>query len=289
MPGLQQTSLRPKSIQELQQYLLTHPPDLALFRLRGPFAVDVHEDRELRISATERIETDLYLSASAEKAPLVIFLHGYETSKRAHAYQAMHVASWGMHSLSVQLSKHGPWIGNGRTLARIVNLIQSSPALVDRRIDPDRIVLVGHSFGGASVAVALAEGARAAGGVLLDPAAVGRDLPTYLRRIAKPVIVIGADDELSAARNRDYFYRYIRSVMEVSVRDAVHEDAQYPSEYSLEHFGRDPYTTEESQVAFASAATAAAFSVSATGTFDYAWASFTPALENGTFFNAKKK
>jgi hypothetical protein len=36
------------------------------------------------------------------------------------------------------------------------------------------------------------------------------------------------------------------------------------------------------------AMTAAAFSLSATGKFDYAWASFADVLKNGKFFNAKK-
>jgi pimeloyl-ACP methyl ester carboxylesterase len=290
MPATGQTSLKPKTLAELQEYLLSHPADLELFRLRGPFAVAIHKDRELRLSANERIDTDLFLSAPAEKAPLVILLHGYDSSKQAHAYQAMHLASWGMHSLSLQLRSRGPWVANGRTLARIVSLIYRYPEVIDSRIDVNKIILVGHSFGGSSVAVALAEGAPAAGGILLDPASINRDLPNFLRRITKPVMVLGADDEAAATRNREWFYRFVRSgIAEVSIRDAAHEDAQYPSEFALQNFGNDPHTTEAMQVTFVSALTSAAMSLFATGTFDYAWTSFGAVLENGKFFNPKRK
>ena len=247
----------------------------------------MHKNYELRLSTTERINTDLFLSAPAEKAPLVIFLHGYDSSKEDHTYQAMHVASWGMHCLALQLPNNGPWVSNGKTLAKIVNFIYRSPEIIDSRIDVNKIILVGHSFGGSAVAIALAEGAPAAGGILLDPAAVGKDLPEFLKQINTPVMLLGADEHVSSARNRDYFYRFIRSgIAEVSIKDATHEDAQYPSEFALQ-LRSD--TTEELQVTFVSALTSAAFSLSATGKFDYAWTSFGDVFKNGKFFNAKKK
>ena len=290
LPPTTPTTVKAKSFAELEKYLLTHPADVDLFRSRGPFNVAVHENRELRLSPTERIATDVFLSAAADRAPLAIFLHGYDSSKEAHANQANHLASWGYHCVTLQLPRQGPWSRNARTLAQVVQLIQRSPELIDKRVDPGRIVLVGHSFGASSVAMALAEGAPAAGAVLLDPAAIGKELPNFLRKINRPVLVLGADDEVSTTRNRDYFYRFIRGgVAEVSIRDAAHEDAQYPSEFALQHLGLDPYTTEELQITFVAAITAAALSLSATGTFEYAWASYGRGVQNGKFFNAKKK
>ncbi len=290
LPSTGVTSLKPTTMSELRGYFLSHQADLDQFRLRGPFAVAVQKNFEIRLSATERIAADLYLSAPAEKAPLVIILHGYGSSKEDHAYQAMHVASWGMHSLALQLPNKGPWVGNGRTLARIVNFINRRPDIIDSRIDASRIILVGHSFGGASVAIALAEGARVAGGILLDPAGVGNVLPRFLRQVNKPVMLLGADEKMSRTRERDYFYRYIRSgIAEVSIRDAIHEDGQYPAELPLWLFAGDPTTTEELQITFVSALTSAAFSLAYTGKFDYAWSSFGAAIENGKLVNAKKK
>ena len=161
-----------------------------------------------------------------------------------------------MHSLSLQLPNRGSWVSNGKTL----------------------------------VAVALADGAPATGAILLDPAAISRELPGYLSRIKKPVLILGADEHVSPARNRDYFYTFIRTgVAEVSIKDAGHEDAQYPAEFPLQLFSSGPPDTEELQITFVSALTSAAFSLFATGKFDYAWASFGDAIKNGRIFNAKKK
>ena len=72
LPDTGKTLLTPKTFSELQGYLLNHKADLDEFRLRGPFAVAEQDDYEIRLSTTELIKTDLFLSAHAEKAPLVI-------------------------------------------------------------------------------------------------------------------------------------------------------------------------------------------------------------------------
>jgi pimeloyl-ACP methyl ester carboxylesterase len=257
--------------------------------MRGPFAVTVKEDFELRLSPKERIAADLFLAAPAGKAPLVILLHGYGNSKKDHAYQAMHLATWGMHSLTVQLPNKGPWFGNGRTLARLVNLIQRRPEVIDRRIDVNKIILVGHSFGGSSVAIALAEGAPAVGGILLDPAGLGKDLQKFLRQIDKPMLLVRADERVSTTRRSGAFYQSIRrNVADVSIGGAAHEDAQFPLEFASRQSGSDG-PTEELQITFVSALTAAAFSLAATGKLDYAWASFGDAIEDGRLVDARKK
>jgi pimeloyl-ACP methyl ester carboxylesterase len=236
------------------------------------------------------VKADLYLCAAAKKAPLVIVLHGNNNSKEDHAFQAMHLASWGMHGLALDLPKRGPWIGNGRILAKLVEAIHRTPQLVDRRIDPEKIILVGHSFGATAVATALGDGAPALGGVLLDPTAIGRGLSQSLTRIAVPVMVIGADEEIWPGRNRGQFYRFIpRAIGEISIRDTVHEDAQYPNQHTLRTFEDEPDETEEAQIAFVSALTASAFGLAATGNIDYAWNSFETAFKKGIFFNARRK
>lgn len=290
MPVTGVTPLRPATLSELRGHLLGHKADLDQFRLRGPFAVTVQKDHEVRLSAAERFAADLYLSAPAEKAPLVILLHGHGNSKQDHAYQAMHLATWGMHSLALQLPNEGPWVANGRTLARIVAFIRRQPESIDSRVDASKIILAGHSFGGAAVAIALAEGAPAAGGILLDPAGIGKELPKFLRRIDKPVMLLGADEEVSPVRDRGDFYEYIRSgIAEISIRDASHEDAEFPLEPAPQEPGTEPTATEELQITFVSALTAAAFSLGFTGNLDYAWRSFGDAIESGKLFDALRK
>ena len=288
-PVTEVTPIKAANPAELQGQLLSKP-DVAQFRLRGPFAVIERKDLEIPVPSGLTVEADLYLCATSRKAPLVIVLHGYDNSKADHAFQAMHLASWGMHSLAINLPKHGPWIANGRTLARLVESIQRTPQLVDNRIDTDKIILVGHSFGATAVAAALGEGARALGGVLLDPAGISRQLPQSLKQITVPVIVIGADEDIWPTRNRGQFYRFIpAAVGEISIRDTVHEDAQYPNQYTLRAFQDQPDDTEEAQIAFVSALTVSAFSLAAIGSIDYAWTSFENGIKKGIFFNARRK
>ena len=130
--------------------------------------------------------------------------------------------------------------------------------------------------------VALGEGAPVIGAILLDPAVVGIDVARYLKQSAVPMMVLGADERVSMARNRENFYRHAKGgVFEVSVKDAAHEDGQFPAPLG--------YGNEAQQLTFVSAITAAAISLSALGNYDFAWASFKEPLEKGTLFNAKKK
>lgn len=288
MPATGITPLKAKTSGDLRPQVLAQKPDVDLFRPRGPFEVVTHADREISLSATERIEADLYLAAPADKAPLVILLHGYENTKEDHAYQAMHLATWGIHSVAVTLPNKGPWLENGRKLARLTALIRSRPDIIDKRIDGERIILAGHSFGGAAVAMALASGAPALGGILLDPAGTGKGLPVYLRKVARPVMVIGADERVSPVRDRGWFYEHIRrDVAQVSIVDAHHEDAEFRLELSFQD--SESNATEEMQITFVSALTAAAFSLGHTGSFDFAWAGFRNGMITGRFFDGLKK
>jgi hypothetical protein len=103
-------------------------------------------------------------------------------------------------------------------------------------------------------------------------------------------MVIGADEDIWPTRNRGQFYRFIPSAVgEISIRDTVHQDAQYPNEHTLRAFQDDPEDTEEAQITFVSALTTSAFSLAATGNIDYAWNSFEDAFKTGIFFNGRRK
>jgi pimeloyl-ACP methyl ester carboxylesterase len=279
------TPLKAASPSELRKVLLNSTADVDQFRLRGPFDVETQKDRGLDLSATERIAVDWYLAAPAEKAPLVILLHGHDNTKLDHSYQGLHLATWGIHTLIVNLPNQGPWVDNGRTLARIVAATRRRPDLVDKRIDLNRIILAGHSFGGAAVVIALAEDAPVVGGILLDPAVPGKEFPKFLSRVSKPVMLIGADERLSPVRDRsDFFFHIRRGIAEISITDASHEDAEFPLEP-----GSESSATEELQITFVSALTAAALSLAWTGKLDYAWKSFSGGIASGKFSNAMKK
>lgn len=287
-PVTEITPIKAANRADLERQLLSRKPEVAQFRMRGPFAVTERADVEVAVPSGPRVLVDVFLCA--EKAPLVVLVHGHGNSKDDHAFQAMHLASWGMHSVTVQLPNQGPWIANGKTLARILQAIRRSPQIVDKRIDPEKIILVGHSFGATAVAAALAEGVPVLGAVLLDPAGIGRELPSLLRRVKAPVMVIGADEEIWTTRNREYFYRFIpRGIGEISIRDALHDDAAQSPTRGIFASNDDPLATEEAQITFVSALTSVAFALSTTGGIDYAWNSFDDALQKGVFFNARRK
>jgi dienelactone hydrolase len=251
----------------------------------GPYSVTLRADREIVYAPGERIAADVYVSAVNDRAPLVVFVHGHESSKRAHALQAAHLASWGLHALALDVPSTGPWARNGRIVARVISAIHRNPRLVEANVDTACIVVVGYSFGALAAAVALGERAPAAAAILLDPAAAANDVP-LLRRVEKPVMIIGADDDELTARNRDYFFEYLRGpVGEVSVRDADHDDAQFPSDL----VGDAPEPPNEARITFVSALTASALSFASTAAFESAWRVFAPALATGKLFNAKKK
>src|SRR5215510_3585392 len=134
-PEPEVTPIKAAEPDDLKSYLLSRKPDVAQFRLRGPFAIIERRDLEISLSPDLTVEADLYLCAAARKAPLVVVLHGLNNSKSDHAFQAKHLASWGMHGMAVDLPNYGPWITNGRILARLVDAVHRTPQLVDSRID----------------------------------------------------------------------------------------------------------------------------------------------------------
>jgi pimeloyl-ACP methyl ester carboxylesterase len=250
------------------------------FRRRGPFEVSVRSGQFIRLSAKERIPADFYISALGNNAPLVILLHGYNTGKADHAYQGMHLATWGINSIVLQLPNRGSWVTHGRTLARVADYIRKRPAQFPD-IDTRNILLVGHSFGASAVSFAMGQGAPVIGGVLLDPASFGKGLPTALGRIGRPVMIILADDAVFPARGREIFLNNLRgNAGELSIRGAGHEDAQ---------FSLSDDADNQERLAFLSALTTAAISISSTGQLDYAWQSYEPAIAAGRLFDARKK
>jgi len=283
-------TFNPKTFTEMSYLLLNRKPELAVFADQGPFTFQAHKNLDIRISLKERINADLFLAEHAEKAPLVIFVHGNGSFKEAHSYQAMHVASWGMHSLVVQLPNYGRWMQNGKSLERLVSLIFRWPDLVGERIDTNRLLLVGHSFGGSAVCTAVAAGAPVRGVILLDPAVVNKEIARNLQQVNVPVMVLGADEKVFASRKRDLFFKNIRGqVAELSIKGATHEDAQYPSEFSLKFFGFDPFTSEDLQQQFVNAIALSAFSLSATGKLDYAWAAYEAEIKSCRLLKPRRK
>ncbi len=274
----------------MRGYLMNRQPSLSYFQSAGPFEFNIKQNYDIRIAENEVILSDLYIAKHDQKAPLLIFIHGNEGLKEAHRYQAMHAATFGFHCLVVQLENEDRWMKNGASLAKLVNLIYRWPDLVGDRIDVNRMILVGHSFGGSAITVAIGSGAPASGAILLDPAIVAKDVTKYLKQVNVPTILLGADEKVFTSRKRPLFYKNIPGKMaEFSLKDASHEDAQYPSVRALKYFGIDPFTSTKIQERFMHSIVLSAFSLAATGELDYAWNALASEVSAGHFLNARRK
>lgn len=265
----------PVSFRELAETVSKDEPDIDLFKAKGPFAYTVKRNQVIKIRTGKRRVTivyDLAVPANEAKAPLVILSHGNMSRKEAHRYQIEHLASYGMYAMAVQLPNRDKWMDNGVALGKLVKGLGARPAAVHASIDPEAIILGGHSFGGSAVALAAARGAPVKGLILLDPALFKPSLEDDLAKIDAPVMVLGADRKIFKARKRRSFFQGVSGeAAEISIKGATHDDAQFPSMFAVAGVGIDPFTTKSRQELFAAAIAASAFSLATTGSVEYAY------------------
>jgi len=256
--------------------ILTATPDLDHFLKEGPFSYEIRQNFAIRINADEILFTDLYLSEQNGKAPLLIFQHGNKAHKGVHAMQAKRAASWGFHAIVLEQPNHSRWIRNGLVLADLVRLLYRWPDLLNSQFDRDRIILVGHSFGGSAAAIAAGSDSPIAGVILLDPALVSTAVKRYFENIHVPVVLLGADPEVFQSHRRSMFFRMIHAdIIEALVAGSTHNDAQYPNMFRWQQlFGLEPEPKRQYQEIFASAIVASSVSIASTNSTYYAWQAF---------------
>jgi len=108
-------TFEPESFSEIRSFLLNKQPSLKIFRQNGPFSHHMHKNFAIRVTTTDLIFTDLFLADHNQKAPLVIFVHGNGSWKEAHRFQAISIASWGMHALTLQMPNYKRWMKKRQT------------------------------------------------------------------------------------------------------------------------------------------------------------------------------
>ncbi|WP_159455709.1 alpha/beta fold hydrolase [Pseudobacteriovorax antillogorgiicola] len=244
--------------------LMNHrPPTVDDFFNQGPVLFERDQNLEIQLTHQESILVDLFLPKQKKPSPLLVFQHGNHSSKNYHQYQALLAASWGFNAMTVEQPNKGQWLENGKRLKKLVDLLSTWPKFLDSRYNPDKIILVGHSFGGSAIAIAAGMGAPVDGLIFLDPALVHRSVIQSLKKINAPSILLGADEKVFRSRRRHQFYRHVKGPMlEVSIKNATHNDAQFPNMFSWKQaFGLAPTTDEDRQKQFAAAIVAAAFSI----------------------------
>jgi pimeloyl-ACP methyl ester carboxylesterase len=247
----------------------------------GPFEIQQVLDYQIPLNPTNKILVDLFIPILKEKTPLVMMVHGNKFNKLVHGSQCRRLASWGFHCLAVEVPNEGQWLTNGKTIESLVRIVSSFPGLLSDQINIEKIILIGHSFGGSAVTIAAGRKVPIAGLILLDPAVVHSKIRDYMEGVVAPVILLGADPGVFMSRKRKLFFRNISGPMsEVSIAGATHNDAQLPSIDTLA-WGFDVSTTKRFQETFLQTIVASAFSIGAFDNVEYAWKSFGPFLKSG--------
>lgn len=263
-------------------------PELNRFEDAGPFPVTSRLDRELTLDLDSGIVVDHFFAKSVDKLPIIIISHGNFSNKRAHRAQARHLASWGFHVISVESPNRDQWLENGSRLKKLADMLYGFPKMLGSNADRSRIIFVGHSFGGSAAILAAGDGAPVMGAVLLDPAVVHPKVVEAMKKVAIPVALLGSDKRVFLARGRARFLKNISGEMlEVSVPQSTHDDAQGPSVFSQAALGVDPFTSTNKQAVFRSILTVSVIGIASSGTLDFSAKLLSKASENGTLHDFK--
>ena len=266
-------------------------PTLDSFMVEGPCPISIKRNFKIRVTNKVLLITDLYMSKLPGKAPLVIIQHGNLANKKVHALQARQLASWGIHALVVEQINENHWIKNGQNIYKLVRLLKSWPHIIGEQFDKDNITLSGHSFGGSAMAIAAGKRPAVNGLILLDPALYNTSVKAYISRIETPTIILGADENIFMSKNRKSFFNLIgKETLEVSVKGATHNDAQYPDLFSLpQMLWLEASTSEDRQKLFAAAMVASAYSFYFKEDTSFALTAFKVALDQGVMKDLQKK
>ncbi|NRA43370.1 MAG: alpha/beta hydrolase [Oligoflexales bacterium] len=273
----------------LKKQVISQDLELEAFYAQGPFSFREFLDFNITISPKHRVNTDFFRTSNRFNPALAVIVHGNGYNKFAHRVQAERIASWGFHCLVLNLPNRNYWLENGKKIKRLISLIRSYPRLLARNINPNRIYLIGHSFGGSASVLATGYGAPVRGLILLDPAMVHDSVKDALPRVSVPSVILGADKRVFKSKRRSQFFQHIGGpIAEVSIIGATHTDAQYPSIHKV-HWGFDLVTNRHIQNRFLGALIASLFSLTSSDRLEFAWYLFRKEIKKGHMKKARVK
>jgi hypothetical protein len=91
-----------------------------------------------------------------------------------------------------------------------------------------------------------------------------------MRSIDLPVVLLGADKAVFTSRGRNRFWTDVGGEMvEISVPNSTHDDAQGPSVFARSALGVDPFTSKRNQNVFRSMLAVSVIGLATSGTLDF--------------------
>ena len=72
-------------------------------------------------------------------------------------------------------------------------MIYKYPKLISKNFNREKIILIGHSFGGSLVTLVASKTPFIKGIILLDPAVFHKKVIKAMKKIKQPTILLGAD------------------------------------------------------------------------------------------------
>lgn len=267
----------PISFTEINKKILNSEPEVKKFLQDGPIEIQIVENYMIKVMEQPILLADFYYPLSNTKSPLIIIQHGNLASKEYHAKQAKRLASWGFNVLVLSQEKENQWIENGKKLKKIIQLVHLWPQILPTKVNLEKLIVVGHSFGGSASVIAASKSKLVTGLILLDPALYKKGVKSYIRNIEAPVILLGADLKVFRSKSRHSFYNLIdKNICEVSLIDATHFDAQYPAMAKYIHHINPKYRVSLArQETFNAAIVSASFSLIQNKPLKYAISAYT--------------
>ena len=167
-----------------------HPADMAAFTVP---------------TGGTRVNALMYLASGDQPHPTMLFLHGFPGNEtNIDLMQAVRRAGWNV----LKINYRGSWgspgkfsFANARADGEAAVAFLNAPANIAKyHIDPQRIVVAGHSMGGFMAADASAAEPRVAGTVLIDAWDIGKEKGQITSPSARKAVIAGmAPDTLPLA------------------------------------------------------------------------------------------
>lgn len=179
----------------------------------------------------ERVSVDLFLPASAAKAPIVIVAHGFTRHRRVMSGWGHRIAESGMIAAVPNLPAFANHARNARAIVELAGHLQRPGGLLPGPEPTGRTGLVGHSAGGFATLLAAAGSDKVHCWIGLDPVDFMDMGLGVVKSLATPALMLLAEP---GAWNRHgnaqhWIGRGATNLLALGIRGSTHCDPENPT------------------------------------------------------------